>query len=131
MEGQFPVILGFRQVGKVLVQRQGLYYHFSCRCLLDGDSMYRLLVTSGTIRENLGILVPAEGSFVLNKKFPVKKIGEGELSFTLSPRKEDTVRTFVPIKPEEPFAYISRLKASFLMVRNGQPGICIEKLQEC
>ena len=130
MEGQFSVTAGGRQVGKVLVHRQGLYYHFSCRCRLEGDIMYRLLVTCGTIRENLGILVPTEGSFALNTKLPVKKIGEGDLSFTLVPRKENMIGTFIPIKPEEPFAYLSRLKTSFLTLRNGQPGICIENLQE-
>lgn len=131
MEGQFSVAAGGRQVGKVLVHRQGLYYHFLCRCCLDGDIMYRLLVTCGTVRENLGILVPTEGSFVLNRKLPVKRIGEGKLSFTLVPIKEEATGTFIPIKPEEPFAYISRLKTSFLIMQNGQPGICIEKLQEC
>ena len=118
-------------MGKVQVERQGLYYHFSCRCRLEGDIIYRLLVTCGSVRENLGILVPKDGSFVLHTKLPVKRIGEGELSFSLVPRKEDLSGNFVPIRPEEPFAYISRLKESFLIIRDGQPGILIEKLQEC
>lgn len=131
MEKHFSVTANGRPVGKVLVDRQGLYYRFSCRCRLEGDMIYRLLVTCGSVRENLGILVPEESSFVLHTKLPVKRIGEGELSFTLVPRKDDLPGTFVPIRPEEPFAYISRLKESFLVIRDGQPGICIEKLQEC
>ena len=30
---------------------------------------------------------------------------------------------FVPVYPEEPFAYMSRLKGAFLEIRNGQMGI--------
>ena len=93
--------------------------------------MYRLVVTCGTNQENLGILVPGDGCFMLDTKLPIKRIGEGNLSFSLVPKQEAYGGTFVPICPEEPFAYISRLKHSFLVLRDGQPGICIEKMQEC
>lgn len=93
--------------------------------------MYRLMVTCGSSQESLGILVPMEGSFVLNTKLPVKRIGEGNMIFTLVSKQEGHMENFVPISPEEPFAYISRLKESFLIHRNGQPGINIKKVQEC
>ena len=131
MEHSYSVTVCGQHAGKVLVQQQGLYYLFSCRCSLSGDVMYRLTVSCGGLRENLGILVPEHGSYVLNKKVPVKRIGNGAMSFALVPKNDDLKRTFVPIHPEEPFGYISRLKESFLMIRNGQPGICIEKQQEC
>ena len=131
MEGTYAVTVSGQQTGKVSVQRQGLYYLFSCRCRLAGDIIYRLVVTCGTVRESLGILVPQEGSFVLNTKLPAKKLGEGELSFRLIPKREELRKTFVPISPEEPFAYIARLKQSFLVIQNGQAGICIDKTQEC
>lgn len=92
--------------------------------------MYRLIVSCGTKRENLGILIPQGESFILDKRLPVKRIGNGELSFSLIPKKESVSGTFVPISPEEPFTYISRLKKSFLIYRNGQPGILIDKMQE-
>ena len=130
MEGNYTVTVSGKHAGKVEVVRQGLYYHFSCRCRLSGESMYRLMVSRGNIRENLGILVPRDGSFVLETKLPVKRIGEGNLSFSLVAKQESLSGTFVPISPEEPFAYISRLKESFLVIRNGQSGILINKEQE-
>ena len=130
MECQYPVTVQGKQAGKVLVSRRGLYYCFSCRCCLTGDTIYRLVVACGTVRENLGVLVPKDGSFVLEKKLPVKRIGEGEMVFSLLPKQEAFTGTFVPIHPEEPFAYISRLKESFLVLKNGQPGIIINKMQE-
>lgn len=92
--------------------------------------IYRLTVTCGKNRENLGILIPENGSFVLNTKLAVKKIGEGELFFALKPNQDNHTEKFIPIYPEEPFSYISRLKESFLMVRDGQPGIRITQKQE-
>lgn len=130
MERSFSVAVGGTQAGKVTVRRQGLYYLFSCRCNISGDILYRLVVSCGSIRENLGILVPEEGGFVLNTKIPVKRIGEGDMSFTLVAKQDDSRKSFVPIKPEEPFAYISRLKESFLIRQNGQTGIQIIKMQE-
>ena len=88
------------------------------------------MVTCGSVQENLGILVPEEDSFILNTSLPVKRIGEGEMSFVLRPKQESLTGSFVPISPEEPFSYISRLKESFLLYQNGQPGIRIAKMQE-
>ena len=83
------------------------------------------MVTCGSVQENLGILVPEEDSFVLNTSLPVKRIGEGEMSFVLRPKQESLTGSFVPISPEEPFSYLSRLKESFLEIRNGEIGIVI------
>lgn len=130
MDNVYPVTFCGKQTGKVIVNRKGLYYYFHCRCLLSDEKIYRLTVTCGKLQENLGILIPQNGIFVLDTKLAVKKIGEGEMSFTLKLKQEKFSEMFVPICPEEPFAYISRLKESFLMVRDGQPGICIAKKQE-
>ena len=130
MDQVYPVSCKGTHAGKVVVQKKGLYYHFSCRCYLTDQTIYRLVVTVGTTRTNLGIPVPLDGSFVLNTKQPVKTIGEGEMSFALVTKKEDCSVTFVPIVPEEPFSYISRLKDSFLELQDGQPGITIKETQE-
>lgn len=130
MEKTYGVSICGKPAGKVSVLRQGLYYHFHCRCILTDRNIYRLMVVCGTARENLGVLVPKDNAFTLETKIPVNRIGTGDMIFTLLPQKEKHEGTFVPISPEEPFAYISRLKKSFLVLRNGQPGIMIEKVQE-
>ena len=130
MENDFCVTIGGNPVGKVTVRRLGLYYQFSCRCDLSDDILYRLTLMCKSGRINLGILVPENGSFVLNTKVPLKKIGEGDMTFSLVSKQEQRQGSFVPIYPEEPFAYLSRLKASFLVYENGIPGIHIAKSQE-
>jgi hypothetical protein len=41
------------------------------------------------------------------------------------PKHQKSEGKFIPIYPEEPFAYISRLQNAFLEIRNGQAGVVI------
>ena len=126
MEGIYPVSFGNEQVGKVKVCRQGLYYRFICRCKLTGDVVCRLLVCVDDRQESLGVVVPVEDGFGLEKSVPVKRIGQGTPEFRLVPRHETAVGTFVPLSPEEPFAYIRNLKNAYFERRYGQAGIIIK-----
>lgn len=89
--------------------------------------MCRLEVSCGGNRENLGIVIPMDGGFGLDTKIPVKRIGEGQLHFFLMPKHEVPAGRFVPISPEEPFAYIARLKESYLVRKEGQVGVMINE----
>ena len=126
MTMDYGVYFGDKSVGKAQVTEQGLYYHVVCRCSLSGEVMYRLEVSCGEKRENLGVLVPGENGFGLDTRFPISRVGRGELSFRVMPRHEPLQgRQFVPITPEEPFAYLSRLKDAFLEIQEGKKGASI------
>lgn len=126
MEKDYNVIFGNEAVGKVQVIRQGLYYRFFCRCRLSGDVVCRLFVQCGDKRENLGVVVPVDDGFGLETRIPVKRLGEGDMDFRLEPKSEKAADgKFVPIYPEEPFAYIDRLQESFMATQNGQAGAVI------
>lgn len=120
---EYELCLGGQPVGKVQMERQGLYYRFFCRCALSGSMPYRLYGICGNKREKIGVLVPAAGGFGLDSKIPAKRFPEGEMSFLLSAKEERFTGNFIPISPEEPFAYISRLRKTFLAIQNGQIGI--------
>lgn len=72
--------------GTVRAEKQGLYHCFHCRCSLPDDGMYRIHVCSGDKWEDLGICIPVEGKFGMDKKIPQKRLGEGELTFRLVPK---------------------------------------------
>lgn len=127
MEGNYGVYLGEKLCGKVQVLRQGLYYRFICRCQLSGDVVCRLKVCSGDGEENLGVLIPMDGGFGLNTQVPAKRFSGKPVRFRIVPRQEGPKGTFVPIYPEEPFAYIERLKSAFLLVKDGQVGAMLDK----
>jgi hypothetical protein len=97
---------------------------------VEREDVYRLILSSGDQQENLGILIPEGESFVLTRSVPVKQFRKGEWFFRIVPKEHTVTGTFVPISPDEPFAYINRLQEAFLVHHNGQPGIEIEKMQE-
>lgn len=125
MDGEYDIFMGREAVGTATVERQGLYYRFQCRCRLSGDILCRVTVECDGHHENLGILVPMGDSFGLTTKLAVKKIGKGVLKFRIIPKHPSGKGQFIQVYPEEPFAYLSRLKNAFLEVRNGQAGVVI------
>ena len=122
---EYEILLGGAAVGKARVERRGLYYHFSCRCRLESDGMYRVSVSCGDRRENLGVLVPMGAEFGLDTKLAVKRLGEGMLRFQAYPKYKLPVGQFIPLRPEEPFAYITRIQEAFLEIREGQVGVVL------
>ena len=124
---EYVLNLGKDPVGKVQVIRQGLYYRFICRCRLHGDVVYRLTVRCGEKNENLGILVREGNGFGLDKKVPVSHLGEEEMAFLLLPKSDRANGNFIPICPDEPFAYITRLQDAFFVRQGGQAGIFIKE----
>ena len=130
MEGQFEVLLAGRPAGKVQLIRQGLYCRVVCRCVLPADGVYRLYALGDQGRENLGVVVPDGDGFLLDKKIPAKRLGEGKLQFLLSAGGAPYAGRFLPISPEEPFLYLDRLKNTFLESENGKVGIRIKESPE-
>lgn len=107
------------------MERQGLYYRFSCRCRLNNNTVFRLRIECGKTQESLGILVPVGAGFGLDTKIPVKRIVEGSPEFRLVPKQDHITGLCVPVYPEEPFAYISRLKEAYLVKMGKNPEIAI------
>jgi hypothetical protein len=118
--GTYDICLGSTVVGQATVEKQGLYYRIACRCKIAGDTMRRIHVICGGKQENLGVCVPLESFFGLEKKIPCKRLGSGVPEFFLTPRDPGTQGKFVPVYPEEPFAYIRRLKECYLVRMNGR-----------
>ncbi len=127
LEGCYEVTFGGQAVGKVQVTREGLYWHFLCHCCLSGGVVCRLQVVCGGKAESLGVLVPSGEGFRLETKLAAKRLGQGELCFEVVPNRPVLQGKFVPIRPEEPFAYLTRLKDAYLARQEGQLGVVIRQ----
>lgn len=125
--GTYPILRGGETIGHAVVERKGLYYHFSCRCDLSGEVIYRLTVSCGDRSENLGIPVPGENGFVLNTRLPVNKLGQGEMTLRAVPKHSALGGKFIPVSPDEPFAYLRQIEKAVYEKRNGQPGIVLRE----
>lgn len=122
---ELDIMLGGQAIGRAQIEKEGLYYRFSCCCNLSGEVVYRLSVRCGEKTENLGIPVPQNGRFELNTRIPVKRLGSGEMQIFAVPKHAQPEGNFVPLSPEEPFRYLKRLENAFLQVRDGQVGLVI------
>ncbi len=124
MEGIWKVYENGRAVGSCCVERAGLYWHFRCRCRIESKRITRLSIQIGQFRKNLGVLVPADGSFVLECREPVRAFPEGTPEFSAVGGRP--VGKFAPVYPDEPFSYIEQLENAHLERRNGVLGIRVE-----
>lgn len=122
VQESYPVMLGNEPIGTVQVRQSGLYVCFSCRCRLSGDQICTLELRRGAQREKLGVLVPEGSVFTLNTRLPAKRIGTEEASFHVVPKRAEMRGQFAPIYPDEPFAYLARLKDAYLARREGVVG---------
>ena len=127
MEGKYDITLAEEPVGQAVVTREGLYYRFRCSCRLSGETICRLVAVCGGRQENLGIPVPEGDSYTLNCRMAVSRLGQGKLSIRVIPKHAPLGEMFVPISPEEPFGYISRLKKAHLARRGDLLGAVIEE----
>ena len=128
MEGLYDILRGPEKIGKAEVCREGLYYRFRCACDLTGEVIYRLTITCGEKTHNLGIPVPEGDCFYLNTRIPVSRFSKEEPVFRAVPRHEELEKEmWVPISPETPFDYITRLENAVMERRNGEVGILIKE----
>ena len=121
MEGTYPICQDRQVIGQAQITRRGLYYHFACRLRLPEKKICRLEVVCGGKAESLGIPVPDGNGFSVSKSVPVSRFPEGTPTIRIAQSGE----RFIPVDPEKPFAYLSRLTNARLEYRGGQPGVTI------
>ena len=129
MEGTYELISEGRVAGSVTVGRKGLYYHIHCSCFPAEEDMFRLIMEVGENMYDLGILIPANNSFMLQTRIPVKSICEGSVNFRLEQQRSHKQSHGLSISPEEPFRYLSRLERAYLTMHNKEIKIMFRNIK--
>lgn len=125
MEGNYPILLGGKEAGYARIKKEGLYWKIFCCCKLSGDVLYRVVVKTSNNQESLGILVPDNGCFVLSARISMKRLAPGEPRFLALPKHTKIAERFVSVYPDEPFAYLDRIKKSRFGLQNQKRGVYI------
>ena len=126
MHHDYLLYQGSQEIGRVRLEPEGLYYRISCSCRLTGEIMCKVQLILGDTIRNLGVLVPDGGCFTTNTRVPQKLFTGLEPRFEVIPHLRADHSTFIPVYPEEPFVYLSRLKHAHLERREGCTGIVLE-----
>lgn len=122
---KFDIVENGKPVGRAQVEKNGLYYSFSCRC--RGNGVFRIRVSRGGREESLGIPVPRGNEYCLEKKLPASRFPEGQFRFFIGQEQKER---FVPVVPGQPFAYLSHLKNARYAVRDGIAGVIVSDVQD-
>lgn len=133
MQQTHSVLWNGNRAGTLQLTREGLYYRVDCSCNTIDKQIYRLLGRWGDTQLRLGVLIPEGNEMRLRTKIPAKKLAGKQTEFWLErvcTAKQEPVNLqrdgrYIPIYPDEPYAYLSKLKDSYLEIRNGQPGLMI------
>lgn len=101
-------------VGSVTVSREGLYYIFNCSVNLPKAEIYKLILCRESERIDLGVLIPANNRFELQKRLPIKQVGKDDFHFEVTSKQE----SYIPVNEGQPFEYISQLSHARFVVRD-------------
>lgn len=121
MEGKYKIHDRGKVVGQASVERQGLYYCFTCSVNMQEEGLYRIIVFQNERKTDLGICLPCIGRYMLTKKIPIKNFTNGEFTFAISDGQSKD--KFVPIVWQEPFAYLANLEKGRFAFEDGIAGI--------
>ena len=124
---EYDILLGRQSIGCAQVQREGLYYNFFCNCRFSGDVMMKVEVSCGGKTVVLGTPSPQGREYVLRKKLPAKYFGVGGFEFRAVQKQAHIDGLFVPIRPDEPFSYLNRLRNAHLERKNGVLGVVLQE----
>ena len=102
------------------MEKEGLYYRFSCRAQLPEGARCHLVARTGEKRYDLGLCIPQGEFFVTQTRLPVKHFSQGKYQFFLEQRGNER---FVPLYPDQPFSGLGNLERGKLISRNGVLGI--------
>ena len=108
-------------MGHARIQKEGLFYKFVCSCTPPDGSVYRISVSDGEHRRDLGICVPQGDVFTLIARVPCKCLNGESLQFELTDKKI----TAIPVRSGEPFAHLDQLETARFHEENGQTEIIL------
>lgn len=124
MNVEYPVYKGDAQVGKILVERTGLYYHYTGCVQLELEGLYRIWAISGPKQMNLGVCQPSGGKWITQGKIPCQCLNLDNTQFIVTPHSIKQKET-IPIDDHSSFPYLEQLSDCRFAVKDNIPSIVI------
>ena len=115
MVGEYEITLRNKVVGTMAVSSAGLYYHFRGKCTLSKNCIFRITMSCGDKQENLGVLIPCNGLFLLDTKRPMKQFSDAMPVFTVQSDRESGF----PVNENTPFPKLEALDNGVFQKKDG------------
>lgn len=123
----YDILFDEKVIGHAEVKKEGLYYRFSCACTPPDSGIYKVIVSDGDNRQDLGVCVPDGTQFICNSRVACKYLHQESLRFTLVSKKDTKS---VPVATGEPFTYLEQLETAHLHTAGGQAEVIIDPVQD-
>ena len=81
---EYPLLKNEKQIGKVTVEKIGLYLEIKCSCSNLESGFHRLHMVYQDKTISLGVFVLENGCYNICKKIPQKSVGEGIPKFRIA-----------------------------------------------
>lgn len=120
----FDIYMDSKIVGTAQLDRKGLYYQFTCFCKPPDSGLYRVCVSDGVTKADLGICVPEGERYTCTKRLPAKLLNGENLVFSLQPK--DKMKNGGIVEIIAPFAHLEMLEQAKIIDENGQKVVVIE-----
>lgn len=119
-----------KEIGSVAVETSGLYLKIWCQCynLTAGFHRLHMIYQDKTII--LGLLIPKNKEFVLDKTIPRKSAGFGTPEFVVISGERDLDNTIVRLQPGTPIEYLETIRSWKLCNSDGESSISVN-LKSC
>lgn len=120
MESQYPVYWKDRKTGVVNIEKEGLYYRFSCCVQLPAGTRCHLYASKEEKDYDLGLCIPQGADFVVRTRLPAKRFAPGNYRFCL---RQPGAERFVPVSSNLPFDALDNLEQGKFTRRESVAGI--------
>jgi hypothetical protein len=121
--GTYKVYKSQEAVGEVVLTQEGLYYRIRCNCKPTNEIL-RLVCRSTQEETVIGVCAPTEWGFGIERRVPVKKMGQPPLEFQLL-GEMDMQGDFYKLTDRLPDVLLDKLERCRFVVRDGVAGLRI------
>ena len=118
----YPVTMNGAKIGKASIVKQGLLAQIECRSVFPKDGIYRIKLCCRGVTIELGVCVPVDGYFLIQKRIPLKKIPDGDILFIAYEQNSQKVIW----TSGERKLYVSMLQSSKREVCGGKSRLIVE-----
>lgn len=125
MVGDYPIFMAGEESGRAVVTQEGMFWRIRCRCNLSADIPCTVQARWGEKIIDLGLCAKEGDSIGLTARLNRKTVPAGKPVFCIAVKHRQSLESFIPICPQEPFAYIAKLKYAYLVNKAGKLGIAV------
>lgn len=109
MDRSYPITYHQQCIGSAKMHKEGLYMQIRCVCRFPDKQIYKLYASCNNQQIELGIPIPKNLEFVLEKRIPIKQLSDTEVKFYAKRKNNALPAEGIPVSADCPFERLADL----------------------